>query len=82
MKKVRAKHWLKVENAWYGPGEIFDVESTAGITNAIEVISTEPETIVEEPVKVAEPVKAAKEPEQEKSPKTAATRRRKATAKQ
>lgn len=80
MKKVVTKHWLKVGDVWYGPGATFEVESTAGIANAVEVISDEPEIVAESVKEPEQPVKAEKEPEPAETPKTA-TRRRKATSK-
>ena len=74
MKKVVAKHWLKVGDAWYAKGEVFEVESLAGIANAVEVISDEPE--IAAPV---EPVKEEPEPVKQETPKAASTRRRKTT---
>lgn len=50
MMKVKAKHWVNVEGDWHGEGEVFEVESIAGIGHAVEVIaSDEPKPVVETP---------------------------------
>ena len=64
--KVKAKRWLNVDGTWHGPGEAFEVESTAGIANAVEVIA-ESEPAVK-PVQVIEAEKPAEKPE--KKPET------------
>lgn len=66
--KVRAKHWINVNGDWHKAGEIFEVESVAGI-NGIEVIACEPEA-------VAPVAPEAEEPAKEKPKEERATTRR------
>ena len=62
MKVVKAKHWLNVEGAWRGPDEIFEVESTAGIAHAVEVIAESAPAV--KPEKPKEADKPAEMPEE------------------
>lgn len=50
---VKAKHWLNVDGTWRAPGETFEVESAAGIRDAVEVIAeTNPAVEPEKPAPV------------------------------
>lgn len=92
--KVKAKWAIKVNGVWRKTGEEFEVDSTAGLLGAVEVLdrgsgrakAQEKET----PIVKAEPEPAAKaepkeEPEPEAKaepkPKTAARTRKKTTGK-
>ena len=70
--KVKAKHWLNVEGTWHSPDEVFEVESVAGIADAVEVIA-ESEPAVK-PKKTEEAEKQAEMPEEK--PVQAAVKRR------
>ena len=68
MLKVKAKHWLNVSGDWYKAGDVFEIESIAGIENSVEVIA-EPE-----PVK-----KPKQEPEKTETAETSPKRRGRST---
>ena len=90
--KVKAKWAVKANGAWRKAGEVFEVDSTAGLLGAVEVLKDEPKPLK----KKTEEVPAAKtetkpeekpvpKPEQEakaeQKPKTAARTRKKTTGK-
>ena len=82
--KVKAKRWINVGGNWYSVGDVLEVETLAGIGNAVEVVA-EPKPVAEseQPEKKPETVKKAEKPEaeQEKAdePVKSSVRRRKTT---
>lgn len=83
--KVKAKWAVKVSGQWRKPGEIFDVDSIAGLKGSVEVIPEEkkPEKAPADEVPAAMPEtesaerKAAEKPK----PRTATRTRKKTTGK-
>ena len=86
--KVKAKWAIKVNGEWHRTGDVFDVDSTAGLLGAVEVLKDEPKPVrkkaeeipAEEPEPVSEP-EPVKEAKAEPKPKTAARTRKKTTGK-
>lgn len=75
--KVRAKHWLNADGEWHKAGDEFEVESIAGIEEAVEVVA---ET---KPVgKKAEPKAETPEEKPEEKAEKAEPPRRRGRAKQ
>lgn len=80
--KVKAKWAVKVNGVWRKAGDVFEVDSTAGLMGAVEVLKAEVK-----PAKVkaeaASPEVSEPEPEAtaEPKPKTAARTRRKSNDK-
>ena len=77
--KVKAKWAVKVNGEWHRAGDVFEVDSTAGLLGAVEVLKKEPkpERVKEKEAPVekqeAEPEHEAKA---ETTPKTARTRKK------
>ena len=68
--KVKAKWSIKVDGVWHRAGEVFDVKSTDGLLNAVDVLEAEPK-----PAQVTTDEAASEEapkakPEAEERPKT------------
>ena len=78
MKRVIAKRWLNVNGDWHQAGDTFEVESLAGIADAVEVVSEVPEEAVKETVtEEKKPEKVEEEPKAvEEKPVTTTARRR------
>ena len=88
--KVKAKWAIKVNGEWHRTGDVFDVDSTAGLLGAVEILKDDPKPAKkkaeaeEAPVKeeAVEPNAEPKpEAEAEPKPKTAARTRKKTTGK-
>ena len=79
--KVKAKWAVKVNGEWYKAGDVFEVDSTAGLLGAVEVLKTEAKHVPEK----KENVPAKEEPKQEPkasdepTPRTATRTRKKMT---
>ena len=80
--KVKAKWAVKVDGKWQKAGDEFEVESTDGFAEAVEVLHEEPGKLTADADKInlkeAEPVQEA---EAEPKPRAAARTRRKVTEK-
>ena len=74
--KVKAKWAVKVNGEWRKAGDVFEVDSTAGLLGAVEVLNEEPK-----PVQVKMEEIPEEKPEAEAKPKTAARTRKKTTGK-
>ena len=88
--KVKAKWAIKVNGVWRKSGEVFEVDSTAGLLGAVEVLKDEPKSakkkaeeipaVKADPEPVSEP-ETKPEVKTEPKPKTAARTRKKTTGK-
>lgn len=76
--KVKANWAVKVNGEWHRTGDVFEVDSTAGLLGAVEVLKEEPKPAraEAEPAEKAEP---EPEPEVKAEPKPKAARTRKKT---
>ena len=83
--KVKAKWAIKVSGQWRKPGEIFDVDSIAGLKGSVEVVPEEkkPEKAPanEIPENIPETESAEKKASEEPKPRTATRTRKKTTGK-
>lgn len=68
--KVKAKHWINANGDWHKCGEIFEVNTLAGIEDAVEVIAEEPKVVELEQQEIP-----AEEPKQTKTTGTRRTRK-------
>lgn len=78
--KVKAKWAIKVNGEWHRTGDVFDVDSTAGLLGAVEVLKEEPKPVrVKEEEAPVEKQEAEPEPAAEAEPKPRTARTRKKT---
>ena len=84
--KVKAKWAIKVNGEWHRTGDVFDVDSTAGLLGAVEVLKDDPKPVKKKAEAEEIPVKEKAvelnaepkpEVEAEPKPKTAARTRKK-----
>lgn len=71
--KVKAKWAVKVNGEWRKAGDVFEVDSTAGLLGAVEVLKDEPKPVQ---VKQEEVPEAKPEAKAEATPKAARTRKK------
>ena len=76
--KVKAKWAVKVNGEWHRAGDVFEVDSTAGLLGAVEVLKKEQKPAQ---AKVEEIPEDKPEAKAETTPKAAAKTRKKATGK-
>lgn len=77
--KVKAKWAVKVNGEWHRAGDVFEVDSTAGLLGAVEVLKKEPKPVQVKTEEVhVEKQDTEPEPEAkaETTPKTARTRKK------
>lgn len=82
--KVKAKWAIKVNGVWRKTGDVFDVDSTAGLLGAVEVLKEEPKpakTKAEKVPDVKEEPEQKPEAKDEPKPKTETRTRKKTTGK-
>lgn len=71
--KVKAKWAVKVNGEWHRAGDVFEVDSTAGLLGAVEVLKKEPKPAQ---AKAEEIPEEKPEATAEATPKTARTRKK------
>ena len=72
--KVKAKRWINVDGAWHGTGEVFEVKSTAGFADAVEVLAgPKPEIEPKEQENLEKAIKEVEKAEKKAEEKSAET---------